>query len=189
LSGSAVSNRQAAYSLDDFKEGKQIIREDISLVIDGTRPFEGSASRVTSEGISGGRGYLVEKGKLVTPALDLKYAGITGFAPTPGGGMYIELDEKPEERRELSDMIKSVESGLLVHSVLGMHTQDSTSGRYSISAPRCLVIEDGELKGKVKVTLSGNFFDNINDPQTRFAWDPHEDNPALEMVCQVVVEN
>lgn len=187
LSGSSVANRQAAYSLEDFKAGKQIIRSDISLVIDGTRPFEGSASRVTAEGIAGGRGFLVEKGQLVTPALDLKYAGITGFAPTLGGGLYIEIEDGGQ-RQSLDELIKSVDYGLLVYSVLGMHTQDSTSGRYSVSAPRCLVVEEGEIKGKVKVTLNGNFFDNINDPRSRFGWDPYEDNPAMEMISQVVVE-
>ncbi len=188
LSGSSVANRQSAYALDDFKVNKQIIRSDISLVIDGTRPFEPSASRVTGEGIAGGRGFLVEKGKLITPALDLKYAGITGFAPTPGGSLYIELDDGGQ-RQSLEELVKSVDTGLLVYSVLGMHTQDSTSGRFSLSAPRCLVIENGELKGKVKATLSGNFFDNINDSRSRFGWDPYEDNPAMEMTCQVVVEN
>ncbi len=188
LSGSGVANRQAAFSLDDFKAHKEIIRPDISLVIDGTRPFEGSSSRVTSEGIPGGRGFLVEKGKLVTPSLDLKYAGITGLAPTPGGGLYIELDEDESTRRSFDELVKGVEHGLLVYNVLGMHTQDSTSGRFSLSAPRCLVIEDGDLKGKVKATLAGNFFDNINDPRSRFGWDPYEDNPAMEMTCQVVVE-
>ena len=188
LSGSGVANRQAAYSLEDFQAHKQVIRPDISLAIDGTRPFESSASRVTSEGIPGGRGFLIEKGRLNSPALDLKYAGITGFTPTPGGGLYIELDDGGQ-RQSFDELVKSVDHGLLVYSVLGMHTQDSTSGRFSLSAPRCLVIEDGELKGKVKVTLNGNFFDNINDSRSRFGWDPYEDNPAMEMTCQVVVEN
>ncbi len=188
LSGSAVTNRQSAYSLEDFRERKQIIRTDISLVIDGLRPFESSSSRVTGEGVAGGRGFLVEQGRLNSPTLDLKYAGITGFEPTPGGGLYIELDEAADRRRSMQDLVRGLDNGLLVYSVLGMHTQDSTSGRYSLSAPRCLVIENGEIKGKVKATLSGNFFDNINDPQSGFGWDPYEDNPAMEITCQVVVE-
>ena len=189
LSGSAVFNRQAAYSLEDFREHKQIIRSDISLVIDGTRPLEGSSSRATSEGVPGGRGFLVEKGRLNSPVLDLKYSGITGFSPTLGGSMYIEIDDGDKPRQSFEDLIQSVDNGLLVYSVLGMHTQDSTSGRFSLAAPRCLVIEDGELKGKVKTTLSGNFFENSNDERSRFGWDPYEDNPAMEIVCQVVVES
>jgi PmbA protein len=187
LSGSAVANRQSAYSLDDFKAQKQVIREDISLVVDGTRPFESSASRVTGEGIPGGRTPLIERGKLIAPALDLKYAGITGFPPTVGGGLYIEIADE-DHRQSLQEMVQKVDKGLLIYTVLGMHTQDSTSGRFSLSAPRCLVIRDGQLYGQVKATISGNFFDNINDPRSQFGWDPYEDNPAMEMTCQVVVE-
>jgi len=77
---------------------------------------------------------------------------------------------------------------LLVYSLLGMHTQDGTSGRYSVGAPKSLVIEGGELKGKVKATIVGSFFDNLTDPRTRFGWDPYEDNPALEIHCEVIVE-
>jgi PmbA protein len=187
LSGSGVANRQSAYSLDDFKAQKQVIREDISLVVDGTRPFESSTSRVTGEGIAGGRAPLIERGKLIAPALDLKYAGITGFPPTVGGGLYIEIDDA-DHRQSLQEMVQKVENGLLIYTVLGMHTQDSTSGRFSLSAPRCLVIRDGQLQGQVKATISGNFFDNINDPRSRFGWDPHEDNPGMEITCQVMVE-
>ncbi|NWJ95691.1 MAG: hypothetical protein HXX20_07910 [Chloroflexi bacterium] len=184
--GSAVANGQAAFKLDDFKQGKQILRSDMNLVLDGLRPYELSASRLTGEGIPGGRAALVNQGKLVTPILDLKYAGITGFPPTLSGGSFIEIDEP--EKTSLEDLIKRVDKGLLVYSLLGMHTQDGTSGRYSVGAPRTLVVEGGELKGKVKATLSGNFFDNLKDERTAFAWDPYEDNPAMEMICQVIIE-
>jgi PmbA protein len=186
LYGSGVANGQSAFKLDDFREHKQIMRPDMNLVLDGTRPYEYSASRLTSEGIPGGREPLVEKGKLVTPILDLKYSGITGFAPTRSGGSYFEIDEP--EKISLEELIKRVDNGLLVYSLLGMHTQDGTSGRYSVGAPKSLVIENGELKGKVKATLVGNFFENVMDERSRFGWDPHEDNPAMEMTCQVIIE-
>jgi PmbA protein len=185
LSGSAVANKQSAYQLADFETNKQVIRQDISLFIDGLRDFESTASRLTGEGIPGGQGYVIQNGKLITPYLDLKYAGITGFKPSPAGGQYTIVDG---ERKTFTDLIKEVESGLLIYGVLGMHTQDTTSGRFSLSAPRTLVIEDGELKGKVKVTISGNFFDLINSPDTAFGWDEHEDDPAIALTCNVIVE-
>jgi PmbA protein len=186
LYGSAVANGQSAFKLEDFKQGKQVMRPDMNLVLDGLRPYEFSASRLTSEGVPGGRAALVDKGKLVTPVLDLKYAGITGFPPTVTGGTFLEIDEP--ERISMDDLIKRVDNGLLVYSLLGMHTQDGTSGRYSVGAPKTLVIEGGELKGKVKANLTGSFFDNLMDEHTAFGWDPHEDNPAIEIVCQVTIE-
>jgi|GEM_PF-287332 len=185
LSGSGVSNRQSAFKLEDFKEGKSVMREDISLFIDGLRGFETSASRCSSEGVPGGQGYLVQNGKLVSPALDLKYAGITGFEPTPGGGLYVLVEG---EQKSFEQMIKELDYGLLVYGVLGMHTQDTTSGRYSLSAPRTLVIENGEIKGKVKAALSGNFFENICADNSDFGWDPYEDGPAMALNCQVIIE-
>jgi PmbA protein len=88
----------------------------------------------------------------------------------------------------VENLIKEVDYGLLVYGVLGMHTQDTTSGRFSLSAPRSLVIENGEIKGKVKATISGNFFDTMLDENTGFGWDPNEDSPALAMNCVVLVE-
>ncbi|MEI7556432.1 metallopeptidase TldD-related protein [Candidatus Chlorohelix sp.] len=185
LAGSAVSNRQAAYKLEDFKEQKQVLREDISLFIDGLRPFEPTASRATGEGIAGGQSYLIQHGKLFAPSLDLKYAGITGFAPTPGGGLYVLVDD---EKKAFKQMVKEMEYGLLVYSVLGMHTQDTTNGRFSLSAPRSLVVENGEIKGNVKATISGNFFESIIADDTAFSWEPFEDSPAIELTCSVLVE-
>lgn len=186
LYGSGVANGQSAFKLEDFKEGRQVMREDISLVLDGLQPYELSASRLTGEGVPGGREILIDRGKLVTPILDLKYSGITGFPPSKTGGPYLEIDEP--EKTSLDEMIKRVDNGLLVYSLMGMHTQDGTSGRYSVGAPKSLVIENGELKGKVKATIVGNFFENLKDERTAFSWDPNEDNPALQMVCQAIIE-
>lgn len=185
LSGSAVYNRQSAFKREDFEEHKVVLRPDLSMTIDGLRAYETTASRLSSEGIPGGQKALIEQGALMTPALDLKYAKIMGFDPTPAGGIYFEVGG---ERKLFSEMIKKVEHGLLVYSLLGMHTQDTSSGRFSVSAPQTLVIEDGEFKGKVKATIAGNFFEKLNDPDTAFAWDEHEDTPALAMNCQVTIE-
>ncbi len=187
LYGSGVANGHSAFKLEDFKEKKQILRQDLSLVLDGLRPYEFSSTRLTSEGIPGGRADLIKNGRLVTPILDLKYAGITGFPPTLAGGLFVEVEEP--EKISLDDLIKKVDKGLVVYSLLGMHTQDGTSGRYSVGAPKTLVIENGELKGKVKATLAGNFFENVLDDNTRFGWDPYEDNPGMEISCQVIIED
>jgi PmbA protein len=69
-----------------------------------------------------------------------------------------------------------------------MHTQDSSSGRFSVSAPKTLVIEDGVVKGKVKATIAGNFFEVLNDHATDFGWIEEEDVPAIALTCQVTIE-
>ena len=186
ISGSGVANKQAAFSLDDFRNGKQVMRPDLSLVIDGTRDYEPSSSIMSSEGIPGGKLAMIDHGKLVTPSLDVKYAGITGYAPTPGGGLFLIADGY--EDKTFKDLYQTLGDGLLVFSVLGMHTQDSTTGIFSLTASQALVIADGKPQGKVKATLSGNFFDIMQHDSTGFGYDPHEENPALLMTCRVTVE-
>ena len=41
-------------------------------------------------------------------------------------------------------------------SVLGIHTQDSASGDFSLSAPQVLRIDEGALGGRSRATISGN---------------------------------
>jgi len=45
---------------------------------------------------------------------------------------------------------------------MGLGFQDFSSGIYSVTADQALVIEGGEFKGKVKTTIAGNIFDQLN---------------------------
>jgi PmbA protein len=95
--------------------------------------------------------------------LDLKYARRLDLPPlTPPGSEHSVLIEAATDRPS-EEVIAGVEDGLLVLSVLGLHTQDRTSGNYSLSAPQTLLIRDGTFQGRVKATLSGNFLDHMRD--------------------------
>ena len=43
-------------------------------------------------------------------------------------------------------------SPVLVHSVLGMHTQDPVRGEYSVLAPQAVVYRDGRPRGRIAST-------------------------------------
>jgi PmbA protein len=190
LSGAAVVNGQAAYTLDDFRSGKQMCRDDVSMWVDTLLPLEGAACSVSSEGVPGGRADLIRNGRLVSPVLDLKYAGRAAMPPTPmprgGPGFLVASDLA---RPSAADLLAGVERGLYVYSVLGMHTQDSTSGSYSLVASQARAIVDGCLRdGKIKAVLAGNFFENLMDQRTLFAPFPHEWVPGMRIHCSVSVE-
>jgi PmbA protein len=190
LSGAAVVNDQAAYTLDDFRASKQIARSDVSMWVDTLIPLEGAASPASSEGVPGGRADLVRNGRLVSPVLDLKYSGRAAMPPTPmprGGPGFLVASTRAEPAAH--DLIQGVERGLYVYSVLGMHTQDSTSGLYSLVASQARAIVDGRLRdGKVKAVLAGNFFENLMDDRTLFAPFPYEWVPGMRVNCSVSVE-
>src|SRR5206468_1954422 len=158
---------QSSFQLDDFRAGRRVLRSDLSLLLDPLMPFEPSTESCTSEGVPSRRFYAIRDGRLQTPLLDLKYARMTGFPATPGGAALF----LPEEASTIDDLVASVDHGLLIYQVLGMHTQDAASGNYSLTAQQALAIEGGEIGGRVKATIAGNFLDDLRDPETAFGWD------------------
>ena len=77
-----------------------------------------------------------------------------------------------------------VSGGVLVLSVLGVHTQDSASGDFSLSAPQALHANHGALGGRLRGTISGNLFEALNSPDLTFVAFPGEHTPGLLLPCR-----
>ncbi|MEE4359005.1 MAG: metallopeptidase TldD-related protein [Desulfococcaceae bacterium] len=84
----------------------------------------------------------------------------TGWKPTPLANPD-SLILQGSKTENLHDCIRESESAFLVTSVLGLHTQDSGRGDYSLAVPHGIVIRNGEMCGSAKAVLSGNFFDDL----------------------------
>lgn len=78
----------------------------------------------------------------------------------------------------LEDTLRPLGDGLLIHAVLGLNTQDATRGAYSLGIPRALVLERGKVKGYVRGTLAGNFFEDLRRPWQTLS-DPLEAMPIM----------
>lgn len=190
LSGAAVIHGRSAFRLDDFRTGRQVARDDLSFVIDTTQPLERATSPVSSEGVPGGRVALVEGGRLRTPLLSLKYAAQAGLPPTPvPGGSPGLLVRGAEPERERAECMADLGSGLLVHSVMGMHTQDAVRGRYSLVAPAARVVREGSLGGRCKAILAGSFFEHLLDERTALVRFPWGVNPGMLIWTHVTSGN
>ena len=84
------------------------------------------------------------------------------------------------------DLLAGVEQGVYIYSVLGMHTQDASSGKYSLVAPQARVIRAGRLlDGKVKIVLAGDFFAQLLDERTLFATYPYDWTPGMRVQAAV----
>ncbi|MCZ7573072.1 MAG: metallopeptidase TldD-related protein [Ardenticatenaceae bacterium] len=178
LSGSKVFHGQSAFTLADFEQKAQRFRSDISLRVDPLRPMTSGSFTFTSEGLPAAPETYIENGRLVMPTLNLKYARKLGWRPTtpPGGPRTVFFDDGAP----LSLDEGRVAAHILVLDLLGLHTQDSTTGQFSLSAPTCLLLTtDGHGSGRMKIGLSGNYFELLNDPATRFVRFPHKDTPGL----------
>lgn len=187
LAGSNVANGQSAFKPQDFGS-RRVARRDVSLWLEPTRPLHAGSYVCTKEGVPAAVLGLIQDGVLASPTLDVKYANRLGLRPTPLANGSESLTLKVPDCG-LEAIMAGPGDALLVCTVLGMHTQDATSGNFSLTAGQALEVGGGgEVGGKLKAVISGNFFDALSDPQTRFARVPGKDFPMMRIHCQVAVE-
>ncbi len=192
LSGEMVAEGRTRFSIEDFRRGRKAFREDISIHLDTTLPLGPGSYPCTAEGIPGGRVTLAHRGALVAPLLSLKYSRRTGMDPTPlpaagmgPGHAGLRLRIGQGEPPPFDSMLRGTDRALLVTSVLGMHTQDPSSGNFSLAASDALLVEAGELAGASKAVISGNIFDVMNAADTVASSHQFFEVPALTISCRV----
>lgn len=183
LQGSLITSNQSIYSVEDFRNKKQVFNERINLTIDGLKDYKPSTMPCSPEGVPSTKQYVIANGKLITPFLSMKYAKKMGMPPTSTGDIDLEVGEKTSYNR----LVKSMKYGMIVYGILGMHTQDSKSGDYSLAVDQGLLVENGEVKGKIKnASIDGNFFEALKSKDTKFA-DYRKDELAMMTEAYVIV--
>ncbi|HWQ42311.1 MAG TPA: metallopeptidase TldD-related protein [Desulfosporosinus sp.] len=179
FSGDRVIEGQGAFAKESFLDHDLVLHPKFSLTIDPLCPLELGSYLVTPEGVPAKRTVLVRDGQLQTPFLRVKDAVRWGAKPTalPQGtaGLYL----KHQEEVPWVNAIQGVEDGVLVLSVLGLHTQEAVSGSYSLSAPHSLRILKGQIVGRTDVKLTGNFFADLLASTTKAARTELDTHPYL----------
>lgn len=186
---------QKDLSLLKGKLEKQIANEKITIVDDPFRENGIGSAGFDSEGVATKYKKLVDKGVLKTYLHSLKTAKKDGVEATGNGfkgykssisigptNMYIEPSETSFE-----EMIKDIDSGLLVTEVQGLHSGLNTiSGDFSLSAYG-FIIENGILGRPVnQITIAGNYFDMLDDVEEiandlKFAFPGSIGSPSLKI--------
>jgi PmbA protein len=153
--------------------------------LDPLEPMKSGSYRFTREGLPAARCTFIDRGRLVQPVLDLKYARRLGLAPTPVPYSADTLYLEGPPRLPLARALERADAGALVLSVLGVHTQDSASGDFSLSAPQALRIDGGGLTGRLKATISGNLFDLLRSDTLEMVDFEGEHTPGLAIDCRL----
>jgi PmbA protein len=184
LYGSLVVNRQSRFSLTDFMDKRQVLRRDLSVEVNTLLPYRSLSYPCTSEFVPGGAISFIEAGRLQIPVLSLKYARKAALQPTPSpaGGFFFKTTKQLSSWDEL---IKQTERGMIVYSILGLHTQDASSGHFSLTADQCLLVEHGEIVGKVKGVINGDFLGALLQEESRLGAVEGEDNPGFAFMATV----
>jgi len=184
LDGAAVAHGTGAFRREQFHERAAVLREDLTLRHDPLVPFAAGAYRFTQEGLPARPVSYVEKGRLVSPLLDTKYARRLALTPTPAPSAIDTLFLEGPAPLAYDAALAETAGGALVLGVLGVHTQDFTSGDFSMSAPQTLAVtEGGRFAGRLRSTISGNLFALLRSPALRLVSFPGEHTPGLLAPC------
>ena len=185
LDGAQVAHGTGAFRRSQFGSGVPVLREDLTLRNDPLLPMAAGSYRYTQEGLPSRECTFIDRGRLVTPLLDLKYARRLGLAPAPGPAAGDTVFLEGPRAISYDDALAKAAGGALVLYVLGVHTQDLTSGDFSLSAPQTLAIGAEGIEGRLRGTISGNLFELLRSEALALVRFPGEHVPGLLVSCRL----
>ncbi|MFC1780217.1 metallopeptidase TldD-related protein [Patescibacteria group bacterium] len=165
LTGSLVANDMSRFSKKDFISNKKVFADWFTLKVDPLSKMTPGANNFTSEGIKSKLTKFIDKGKLITPVVDLKHSQKLKMEPTsmfgsPYTTSFVETNQKIQD---LEKQISHTKEALLVLYFLGVHTQNQITGEYSLPSPYSIYIKDGKMIGTLKTIVTGNIFDQLRE--------------------------
>lgn len=168
LSARAIRDGRSPFTLDDLQSRREILRRDLSLVVDTTLPYEMATAPCSSEGVPAGRAALIQRGTLVAPLADLEVAAEMGVqaTPSPRGRPHVLL-ESEEPVLGLDAALALLGDGVIVRDLPGLHTQPARRTMYALVAPDAQVVRGGAAGGHCAVRLAGNVVQQVSHRTTR----------------------
>ena len=185
LDGAQSAHGTGAFRMEQFGAAAPVLRDDLTLRTDPLVPMAAGAYRFSQEGLPARPCTFVDKGRLTTPLLDLKYARRLGRSPTAMPSAMDTLFLEGPSPIAYEEALAAAAGGALVLSVLGVHTQDFTSGDFSLSAPQTLAVGPKGPEGRLRATISGNVFELLRSPELALVRFPGEPTPGLLVRCRL----
>jgi PmbA protein len=159
------------------KIGEMIFDQKISVSDDPLNDQHPGARGFDDEGVACQPLAVVENGVLENLYYDLEYAKKLGAEPTGHGyrttrwgGDPIALKPMPAlthmtikpGNKSFSELVKSMERGIIIESALGYHSGNIPNGDYSVGVNPGLYVENGEIVGRVKEAMvAGNVYQTL----------------------------
>jgi len=161
------------------KVGEKIFDEKITIYDDPLDDKFPGARSFDDEGVACKPLTIVENGVLKGFFYDLAHAKKLnskstghGYRTTKWGGDPITLKPAPAlyhmkikpGDRSFSDLVKSMDRGIIIESALGYHSGNIPNGDFSVGACPGLYVENGEIVGRVKdAMVAGNIYQVFNN--------------------------
>ena len=147
------------------KLGQKLFDEALSVTDNGLIDYADGSSQYDGEGVPVRITPIVQNGVLTSFLYDLDTAGEAGTQTTGNGpgcrphNTIVSTGDTPYE-----ELIRSIDSGLLVDTVMGFGQSNIMQGDFSVNVSLGYCIERGEVVGRVKnVMLTGNSYDALKE--------------------------
>ncbi|MBA32135.1 MAG: hypothetical protein CL748_06505 [Chloroflexi bacterium] len=153
------------------KENNKIIDEKISIYDNPSIDYSPASKNYDDEGVPSDKFDLVKDGKFISGYYDLKSSKEAKKQTTGSAGRSINSQPMPttsniimaKGKDKLDNIIKSIDDGILIDSLLGAGQGNELSGDFSANISLGYRIKNGKLIGRIKNTmLSGNAFDALS---------------------------
>jgi PmbA protein len=185
LDGPQVAHGTGAFRREAFDARERVLREDLTLRTDPLVPMAAGSYRFSQEGLPAGACAYIRGGRLESPMLDTKYARRLGRPPTAFPAAMDTLFLEGGVTLDYDEALGRAGGGGIVLSVLGVHTQDFTSGDFSLSAPQTLAVGPGGVGGRLRATISGNLFGLLRSEEMALVRFPGEHTPGILVPCRL----
>jgi PmbA protein len=159
------------------KIGERIFSENLTIIDDPLDDRYPEARSFDDEGVACQPLTIIENGVLKSFYYDLSYAKKLnaestghGYRTTRWGGDSITLRPVPAVthmsikpgKKSFSEMVKSIDRGMIVEGALGAHSGNIPNGDYSVGLSPGLYVENGEIVGRVKdAMVAGNVYETL----------------------------
>jgi PmbA protein len=159
------------------KIGERIFSENLTIIDDPLDDRYPEARSFDDEGVACQPLTIIENGVLKSFYYDLSYAKKLnaestghGYRTTRWGGDSITLRPVPAVthmsikpgKKSFSEMVKSIDRGMIIEGALGAHSGNIPHGDYSVGLSPGLYVENGEIVGRVKdAMVAGNVYETL----------------------------
>lgn len=154
------------------KIGEQVASAAVSIIDDASLPKGIASFPFDGEGVPAQRNSLIENGCLRAFLYD-NYSGRKAGHESTGNGQRGSFRNLPSVgtsnfimspgSKSPEELIKDIESGLLITEVMGLHTANPISGDFSLGAAG-IAIQAGQLTQAVRgITIAGNLHSLLQD--------------------------
>ena len=153
------------------KKGEKILSDKITILNDPEREDLVGSAPFDDEGVKGEKFKFIENGILKDFLVDLETSKRVNIKPR-GNGFRNSFENLPTRsfsnfiiengEKNLEKIIKEISYGLILYETIGAGQSNTLAGEYSFNAGLAFLIENGEIKGRVKdVMISGNIYEDF----------------------------